>query len=443
MRIKMLRDKKAGLLTEASALTAKYDDGTISPEETTRLSALTDDDGELDKVNVEIKREERLMEERRSMEASADINADTPAEAADKLPAQVKKDPDKFPDLGEFLQAVSYTAMNPNGSRDNRLIYAAPTGAGEAVPSDGGFLVQADHSTALLELVHDAGDIMSRTRRIPISANSNGIKLPAIDESSRVDGSRWGGVQAYWANEADAATGTKPKFREIEMSLKKLFGLGYVTEELLADSTALASVMTQAFTEEIAFKAENAIVNGTGAGQPLGIINSGALVSIAKESGQAASTVVTANVLNMLARLPRRSARNAIWLINQDILPQLWQLTLGSGTAVTLLYAPPGQGTSAQNAPYGTLLGRPVFPVEYCSTLGTKGDIFLCDLSQYLMIDKGGIAQAASMHVRFLNDEMTFRWIYRLDGQPAWNVPVTPFKGSNTQSPFLTLDTRA
>jgi len=132
-----------------------------------------------------------------------------------------------------------------------------------------------------------------------------------------------------------------------------------------------------------------------------------------------------------------------VWLINQDILPQLWQLTLGSGTAVTLLYAPPGQGTSAQNTPFGTLLGRPVLPVEYCATLGTVGDILLVDLSQYLMIDKGGISQAASMHVRFVNDEMTFRWIYRLDGQPAWNTAVTPFKGSNTQSPYLSLATRA
>lgn len=443
-RIKALRQQKADLLKEAEALTAKEDDGSITEEELARLDALTaEEDGEIAKVNAKIKREERLMDERRTMDAVTNPNADTDEEEQERLPAQVRKDPDKFKTFGEQLQAIAKAGMNKGGDRDPRLIWGAAQGANEAVPSEGGFLVQKDFSETLLDMMHETGDIMGRTRRIPISANSNGIKLPAIDETSRVDGSRWGGVQAYWANEADTVSSSKPKFREMEMSLKKLFGLGYATDELLADAMALESILTQAFTEELTFKTEDAIINGTGSGQPLGILNSGAVVEVAKESGQVASTIVTANIVKMFARLPRRSARNAVWLINQDTWPQLWQLTLGSGTAVTLLYAPPGQGTPAQNAPFGTLMGRPVLPVEYCATLGTAGDIILCDLSQYLMIDKGGVEQASSMHVRFINDEMTFRFIFRVDGQPAWNQPVTPFKGSNTQSPFISLAARS
>lgn len=444
-RIKELRQRKAELLDEATALTAKEDDGSITDDERARLDALTDEGGELDAVNAKIAREERLMDERRSMDAVENINDDTEEEAAARLPATVRGDPERFATFGEQLQAIANAGMvdDTKGTTDRRLIWGAATGAGEAVPSDGGFLVQQDFALDLLALMHELGDIIGRVRGIPISAQSNGIKLPAIDESSRVDGSRWGGVQAYWANEADTVTSTKPKFRELDMRLNKLFGIGYVTDELLADAAALESVLTQAFTEELTFKTEDAIVNGTGAGQPLGLLNSGAVVEIAKESGQAALTVVTANIINMFARLPRRSGTKAVWLINQDIWPQLWQLTLGTGTAVVLLYRPPGVSGPNVNEPFGTLLGRPVLPVEYCATLGTAGDIILADLSQYLMIDKGGVSQASSMHVRFINDEMTFRFIFRVDGQPAWNKPVTPFKGTNTQSPFISLAVRA
>lgn len=448
-RIKVLRQQKADLMKEAEALTANEDDGEITEDEQTRLEALTADDGEIAKVNARIKREERLMDERRSMETVPDVNADTPEEQADRVEPQPKK-AEGFKTLGEQLQAIAYAGMNDTSGggaraaeRDGRLKWAAATGANEAVPSEGGFLVQKDFSTDLLDMMHDMGDLVGRVRRIPLSEASNGMKMPVVDETSRVDGSRWGGVQAYWANEADTVSSKQPNFREMELSLKKLFGLGYATEELLADATALESVMMQAFTEEMTFKTEDAIINGTGAGQPLGILNSGAVISVSAESGQAAATIQTANIVNMFARLPRRSARNAVWLVNQDVWPQLWQLTLGSGTAVTLLYAPPGLGTEAQNAPFGTLLGRPVVPTEYNATLGTAGDIILADLSQYLMIDKGGAEQASSMHVRFIYDEMTFRFIYRVDGQPAWNQPVTPYKGNNTQSPFISLATRS
>ena len=442
-RIKGLRQRKADLVTEADELLDKQagEDG-LTEDQDTRYGEI---ETELKTVNASIEREERLMDERRSMEAVADLSADTVGEADDKLPAAAKKEVEKFASFGEFLQSVATAGMSDDtsGATDRRLIWGAATGAGEAVPSDGGFLVQQDHNTSLLNLMHEGGELMKRVNRIPISANSNGIKLPAIDATSRADGSRFGAVRAFWAAENVSPTAARPKFREMDLRLNKLFGLGYVTDELLADSTALEAVMSQAFIEELTFKAEDSIVNGTGAGQMLGILNSGAVIEIAKESGQAGATVVVANVLNMFARLSRRSVASSVWLINQDILPQLWQMTIGSGTAVTLVYAAPGQGTQAQNNPHGTLMGRPVVPVEFCATLGTAGDIILADLSQYVMIDKGGVQTDSSMHVRFINDEMTFRWITRLDGQPVPTAPLTPFKGTISTSPFLSLALRA
>jgi HK97 family phage major capsid protein len=65
------------------------------------------------------------------------------------------------------------------------------------------------------------------------------------------------------------------------------------------------------------------------------------------------------------------------------------------------------------------------------------------DLSQYLFVDKGGIQSASSIHIKFDYAETAFRWIYRADGQPTWQSALTPFKGSNTVSPYIALNTRS
>jgi HK97 family phage major capsid protein len=329
-----------------------------------------------------------------------------------------------------------------SGQADPRLMWAAASGANEAVPSDGGYLVQKDFSTELMEMAHASGQLLSRVRRIPLSSNSNGIKLPAIDETSRANGSRWGGVRTYWINEADTVAASKPKFRQIELELNKLMGIAYATEEVLRDAAALESIMKQAFAEEIVFSVEDAIVQGDGSNKPLGFLNSPALVTVAKESSQSAAGIITDNVLKMYSRLPLRSKLNAVWLINAEAEPAMFGMQLGTGSAGVSLYRPPGVDSPAFGSPVATLLGRPVIPVEYAAALGTVGDIMLVDLSQYLLIDKDGVRSDMSMHVRFLYDEMTFRFIYRVDGQPAWQSAVTPYKGTLTLSPYVALATR-
>lgn len=362
-----------------------------------------------------------------------------------RVPAEAKKEPEQFKSFGEFLTAVAHDGMNKGdmGARDKRLVFQKAAGANEAVPSEGGFLVQTDHSTELLGLMHDMGEILKRVRKIPISANSNGITLPAIDETSRATGSRFGGIRTYWADEGDTVTASKPKFRGIELKLNKLMGIGYATEELLNDAAAMEAVYKQAFAEELTFATEDAIVNGDGAGKPLGFINSGAFVTTIDESGQAAGTIVTNNVLKMWDRLPIRSRRNAVWLTaDSGVETQLYGLTMG-GSGAHLYRAPGMNQATPGNEVFGTLLGRPVIPVEYMAQLGTVGDLTLVDLSQYLMIDKGGMKQSQSIHVRFLYDEMTFKVTYRVDGQPAWNTPMSPANGSSlTKSPFVGIATR-
>jgi HK97 family phage major capsid protein len=344
----------------------------------------------------------------------------------------------QFRNFGEQLQAVFQHYVSKGSSTDSRLV-RAPTGAGEVDPTGGGFLVQTDFSATVFMLAHDMGEILGRVNKIPISANANGIKIPGVDETSRATGSRWGGVQSNWVAEGIIGTESRPKFRLVEFDLRKLISKMTVTDELLQDSTALTTIAAQAFSEEIMFMTEDAIFEGTGAGQPLGIINAPALVTVAKEVGQAAGTIQLENINKLWARLWARSRKNAVWLINQDCEPQLYQLNQVAGVGGMPVYIPPG---GVQNAPNSLLFGRPVIATEYSSVLGAPGDIALVDLSQYTIVDKGGVQMATSMHIAFDTDEMRFRITYRVDGKPMWHNSITPFKGSNTRSPFVVLAQR-
>lgn len=365
-----------------------------------------------------------------------------PAESQKKsIPAQARQEPDKFKSFGEFLGAVAMAEKSGMRNVDNRLLTKAASGLSEGMPEDGGFLVQTDHVTELLQRTYENAVLAPRCRKFPISANANSMTINANAETSRANGARWGGIRLYWENEADQHSASKPALRKMRLNLHKVSGLYYATDELLADSSALESWVSQGFAEEFAFEIDKAILSGTGAGQPLGILNAACLVSVSAETGQAATTIVAENVVKMWSRLWARSRQNAIWLYNQDIEPQLHTMVLNVGTGGVPLYMPAG-GLSGQ--PYATLYGRPCVAIEQASTLGTVGDIVLADMSQYLLADKGGMQSASSVHVRFLYDEMTYKFTYRVDGMPSWNSALTPYTGSgNTLSPFVALATRS
>jgi len=344
----------------------------------------------------------------------------------------------------------------PNSQWDPRLQWsgspqAAATGMSVASDVDGGFLVQTQFMAELLKPIFDGGQIASRIRRIPLGANFNSLRMNGVDETSRATGSRWGGVRSYWTNEAGLMTASAPKFKQISMEIEKLTGLIYMTEELLADGMALEAFVREAFLSEFTFQIEDNILNGNGSGKPLGILNSPALITAAAEGSQAAATLTGRNILNMWKRMPARSRPNAVWLINQDVEDQLLSLHVPvrniagnenvGGVVPTggVSYIPQGYLPGQQ---WGLLMGRPVIPTEYNATLGTAGDIVLADLSQYLGIEKGGVESAASMHVRFLYNEMAYRFVLRFNGMPLWSSAITPYKGSTTLSPFVALASR-
>jgi HK97 family phage major capsid protein len=429
-RYKALLDHQATLAREAKAiLAAAADDKNrkTTADERKRLDEIAAERADID---VELAQEKRQMDwERTQAPVIPTGNEDTPKQAAERKGADT---PDGFESFGDQLTAVIKAGM-PGGRTDPRLIQAAASGLNETIGPDGGYLVAQQRVEGIRERMYEQGQLLNRVNKQPIGAGFNGVKLFAVDEASRADGSRFGGVRVYWTAEAGEKLPSRPKFREIDLKLKKVAGLVYLTDELLQDAVALEAYINRILPLELMFAVENSIIYGTGAGMPLGFINSGAAVTVTRTTPGA---ITYQDIMAMWSRMWAPSRSTAVWLIDQSVESNLYGMSLAVGVGGVPVYMPAG---GISGAPFSTLFGRPVIPYEHGAALGTPGDIALVDPSQYTLIDKGGVQSASSIHVRFIFDETVLRFVYRVDGAPEWNAPLTPRSGGATLAPFVIL----
>lgn len=415
---------------------------------------------DLDKAKALEAEAEAYHKRLKAMQKLVTIKADAQPQEQPKPLVQVTADEtDKKAEVttwryGEFLKAIAngdsavqpYKTEDPEWERGYDMVKAlrvkAPTGASVHTPADGGFLVQEDYLGFLSKPDLMLGGILPKVRRFTISGSADSLAWVTIDETSRATGSRWGGVQGYWLAEADQITSSKPQFKRERVELQKLGALAYATGEMLQDAAQLETVIGQAMREELTFLVENAILNaGTGAGMPTGVLHAAnnARVTVAKETGQAADTIVSENVMKMYTR--RWSGGNYVWYIGQDVMYELMNMDLAIGAGGQLTFMPPG---ALRDRPHGMLLGYPIMENEYSPALGDANDIALVDLGQYAYITKGDIQYATSIHIRFDYDETCFRFLMRCNGRPTWSDAVTPFQATgHTISPYIGLAERA
>lgn len=347
----------------------------------------------------------------------------------------VKDEADQsFADEAEFFRAVKLAGTYPGRENPKLLplrVKNVADGLSEGEPADGGYLLTPQTNNNILEKMYSIGEILSRVAMDPIGANSNSATYNGVDETSRVAGSRWGGVLGYWTAEADSITGSHPKWYQFEVKPKKVGAACYATDEQLQDTTNLVSWLNRVVPDELRFQAEDAIYEGDGVGKPLGILNSPALIT---QLRYALATISYVDVVNMWARR-WVGVSDYVWLINQDVTPQLDAMYVTSTLPVPanfFVYGPDG---------IMRMKGKPVLEVEYAQTMGTKGDILLASLSQYQAASKGDVKSGVSIYTEYLKDEAIFKFTYRIDGQPSWHSALTPLHGSNTQSPFVALAT--
>lgn len=340
-----------------------------------------------------------------------------------------------FQNVGEFAQAVRSACVG--GTKDTRLLNSGgpPDPMTEGVNAEGGYAIPPDFRPDIQTLIAGEDSLLPYTDQITTSANA--VTVP-VDATSPWQGT--GGIQAYWGAEAAQKISSKAILAQLMCRLYKLYSLIAISDELLEDAPALGALIRTKAPQKMAFALNQAILNGSGSGQPLGIMKAAATITVPRTTP---GTVTMADILKMWNACYGPSRRRAVWITNQDVETLLMSLffpipATGTPTAGWPVYLPPG---GIASAPYSTLLGRPIIVTEAAQDLGVKGDLILADLSQYLTVTKaGGIKQDISIHLWFDWDVSCFRLVYRIGGCPWWSAPVQSASGSKQRSPFVLLD---
>lgn len=348
----------------------------------------------------------------------------------------------EFRDQAEFFQAIWHKApalrnwaeLEPKRNKATEILNSF----GSTVPDAGGFLVPEVLRSQLLALALETSIVRSRATVIPME--SLRVPIPAIDDTSHVS-SVFGGLQFYWAEEGASLTESQASFGRVTLEAKKLTGYAEVPNELMADAPAFNGFFSQKFPEGLSYSEDVSFLTGTGTGEPEGVLNAGCAVSVAKESGQTAGTIVWENIVKMYARMLPTSLSKAVWIASIDTFPQLATMALSVGTGGSAVWLGNVQNPGSDGPPV-TILGRPVLFTEKAPTVGSVGDISFVDLSYYLIGDRQTMTAESSPHYKFQQDKTAFRVIERVDGRNWLRTALTPHNGGATLSPVVQLAAR-
>jgi len=353
-----------------------------------------------------------------------------------------------FKRLGDMLVAIHGAQFR--GKYDARLTVVG----GELAPHDGkagwmseskdlventgaagGFLVFPEHRNELFQI--DPLSQIVRQRAFVMPMRARVMQIPVLDQTGvpAAGSSYYGGAIAYWTEEAQYKTESQPKFRQMELVAHKLCVYTETSDELLADSAIpLESLLQQLFRSVVVNEEEWTFINGTGAGQPLGIVTANTVAGLGPTIVVARTAANTINILDIFNMLASFQGRSPIWIAHQSTLPQILGL---NGPAGNPSYVWIGNGRDNQPT---TLMGYPIFFVENAMPLGTQGDLVLADLSKYVIGDRQMVTIDASQHNRFQYDITSWRAVHRVDGRPWLSAPITYRDGLTTVSPFVILD---
>ena len=296
-----------------------------------------------------------------------------------------------------------------------------------------GYTVPRGFLPEMRMLEPEANPLRGRVTAIPMTA-------PVVDMAAKVDkdhsDSVTGGLRVYRRAEAATVDASRIQTEMITLKAHELMGVSYATEELLRDSPiSLAALIQASFGEEFESRIFEEMLYGTHNGEYQGILDSSnkALITVDKEGSQTADTIEYANLVKMRSRCWRYGS--AIWLASHAALPQLMTLADDNNQLIMT--------ESAREDIGSRLMGRPLIFTEYLQPVGDKGDILLVNPSEYLEGTRQSTEAAESIHVRFLENERTWRFTMSNDGATWWTSALKPKKHtSHTMSPFVTLQAR-
>ena len=336
-----------------------------------------------------------------------------------------------FKNIADFAQAVVNYKTPENQNRLKTL----------TTDVQGDFLIPPEFGAGILDFGAESNSFLQMATKYSLKGNS--FSTPYYKSKNRTSANFYAGVVSYWTEEGTAPTASDMQFGKLNLRLHDLAMLIPATNDMIEDAPeAVASMISNAFGKRLAYDLENVSLNGTGVGQPLGVLNSGALVSQTKKTSQAAATIVSENLVGMKSLLPVGSRTQAVWVYAPTVATEVMNCKVGTSDFPAFI---PAGGMSA-NQTLDTILGRPAYESEHLSAaLGTQKDICLIDWSQYAVAYKGTFTPQveSSAHLYFDSNKTAFRLVFRIDGAPLWETYMTPANGSIYKSPIVVLDTRS
>lgn len=336
-----------------------------------------------------------------------------------------------FRGLGDMLNAIRNQAAGVKADARLDKFYATQTGSSDPY---GGFLLPDLYQKQIITSGGSDEEWLGQLDRYVVpNGQGREVVTPQISDRTR-SGKDVAGVSLTRTTEATTIPTSTITFTSRTAKLTKAATLIYASNELLVDSAVGFSQMLNGIVgQAVAQRRALDFFSGTGVGEPQGVLSASCLYTQAKETNQAADTVMHANLGHMWERMTNASRSRSIWVAHSSVYHQLTTLSIPVGTG--------GGHVMAFDSNSGRLMGRPIFFSEGAKTLGNVGDITLIDPLSYRYIYKPVIIDV-SRHVSFSDDRSVFKAVLRDDGAPIYNSNRTDAQGYE-QAEFVTLAERA
>lgn len=407
MNIREMRSRLKEIADELSQIVEK--------EEMTEEDEARFDELETESKDLETKIEaEEASDARKQRAAQLKDKTSKPIDGAPGL--RTHKDEKDFRNIGEFFHAI---ANDPKGLVDQRL-QQMKNG------NTGGFAIPEQFMSTLMSVQDTMAVVRPKATVIPAGDPPDAaMSIPVLDQRS--GSNRRGGVTVTHDGESDQLTESTANLLQVKLQPKKLTAYMTASNELLNNWAAASSLIPDLMQRAITAQEDTDFLTGDGVNKALGVTNSPAAINVARAT---ANQIAYGDIIGMMARF-KDGMGSPVWLANKTTLPQLYQI--GDGTNNILIM------NAAATAPT-SLMGYPLIWTDRLPGLGTRGDLMLVDLSAYLIKDGSGPTVAISEHFRFQNDEVAFRIVKRVDGQPWLSEPIVQEGTTNTESPFIVLN---
>lgn len=327
-------------------------DGLLSTEDAAAYAAM---EQKVKDYGAEIAR----LQEMEAMEQELAKPVNTPLTG---MPMSTTEKPEKTGRASEAYKQAMLTALRTNFRQVSNVL-------SEGVDANGGYLVPEEYDHRLIDILDEENVMRKLGTRITTSGEHK-INIAATKPA------------AAWIEEGGALTFGDATFDQIILDAHKLHVAIKVTEELLYDNAFnLENYIMQQFGKALANAEEDAFINGTGTGQPLGILaaTGGADVGVTAKS----ATAITADeLIDLIYSLKRPYRKSAAFLLNDQTLAAirklkdnygqyLWQPSLQAGEPDRIL------GYAAYTSPY--------FP----AVAAGKAAVAFGDFSYYNIGDRG------------------------------------------------------